>query len=115
MPQTTYMQRHARHDHGMTIPDPLLTAQYKIPTPAIAATRIKRPPGAQATTEKWYGDKMNRPTRTRAQWIARARAGDDAARDPHHQNAHRRKAARLARGGGKIPLAVGLLAQAWLG
>ena len=25
MPTTTYMQRHARHDHGFTIPDPLLT------------------------------------------------------------------------------------------
>jgi hypothetical protein len=31
MPQTVYMQRHSRHDHGFTIPDPLLTKQFAIP------------------------------------------------------------------------------------
>ncbi|MEZ0276538.1 MAG: multiheme c-type cytochrome, partial [Roseimicrobium sp.] len=31
MPQTTYMQRDPRHDHGFTIPDPLLTKQFGIP------------------------------------------------------------------------------------
>ena len=32
--------------------------------------------------EKWYGEKMNRPYRQRAQVIARARNGQEAARDP---------------------------------
>ena len=31
MPVTTYMQRHPRHDHGFTIPDPLLTKQFGVP------------------------------------------------------------------------------------
>jgi len=31
MPVTTYMQRHPRHDHGFTIPDPLLTKKFGIP------------------------------------------------------------------------------------
>ena len=31
MPVTTYMQRHPRHDHGFTIPDPLLTKQFGTP------------------------------------------------------------------------------------
>ena len=31
MPVTVYMQRHPRHDHGLTIPDPLLTKKFGIP------------------------------------------------------------------------------------
>ena len=31
MPQTPYMQRHNRHDHGFTTPDPLLTKQIGTP------------------------------------------------------------------------------------
>ena len=31
MPVTVYMQRHSRHDHGFTIPDPLLTKELNIP------------------------------------------------------------------------------------
>ena len=31
MPQTTYMQRHPRRDHGFTIPDPLLTQELGVP------------------------------------------------------------------------------------
>ena len=31
MPTTIYMQRHVRHDHGFTIPDPRLTKELGIP------------------------------------------------------------------------------------
>jgi hypothetical protein len=31
MPVTVYMQVHARHDHGFTVPDPLLTKELGIP------------------------------------------------------------------------------------
>src|SRR5579872_4279193 len=31
MPVTVYMQRHPRHDHGFTIPDPLLTTELNTP------------------------------------------------------------------------------------
>ena len=41
MPQTTYMQRHPRRDHGFTIPDPLLTQELGVPNAAIVVTRIR--------------------------------------------------------------------------
>ena len=81
MPQTVYMQRHSRHDHGFTIPDPLLTRDYGIPN---ACNRCHTDQSAEWSlnhVEAWYGEKMNRPYRQRAQVIARARQGDAAARD----------------------------------
>jgi tetratricopeptide (TPR) repeat protein len=78
MPQTVYMQRHSRHDHGFTIPDPLLTKQFGIPN---ACGRCHADKGADwqlEAVEKWYGKRMERPTRARAQVIAHARAGDSA-------------------------------------
>jgi len=77
MPITVYMARHRRHDHGFTIPDPLLTIQFGIPN---ACNRCHTNETAQWSLEwvnKWYGkEKMQRRTRERAQWIARARQGD---------------------------------------
>lgn len=75
MPQTTYMQRHPRRDHGFTIPDPLLTKQFNIPNACNRCHADKSTDWALDACVKWYGEKMNRPTRTRAQWIANARAG----------------------------------------
>ncbi|MDB5320884.1 MAG: hypothetical protein JWN40_2515 [Phycisphaerales bacterium] len=80
MPQTTYMQRHGRHDHGFTIPDPLLTKEHNVPNACNRCHADKDADWSLATTDKWYGAKMQRPTRERAQWIAKARRGDDAAR-----------------------------------
>lgn len=82
MPQTYYMQRHRRHDHGFTIPDPLLTRQFGIPNACNRCHADQDAEWALAAAEKWYGPKMERPTRARAQWVARARRGDTAARDP---------------------------------
>jgi tetratricopeptide (TPR) repeat protein len=81
MPQTTYMQRHPRHDHGFTIPDPLLTQQFNIPNACNKCHQDKDTAWSLAATEKWYGDKMNRRTRQRATLMAKARRGDDDARD----------------------------------
>ena len=81
MPQTAYMQRHWRHDHGFTIPDPLLTKKYNIPNACNRCHRDKDADWSLGWVEKWYGSKMNRLTRRRAEWIARAKAGDSAARD----------------------------------
>jgi len=81
MPQTLYMQRHSRHDHGFTIPDPLLTKQFGIPNACNRCHQDKDVDWSLKYVEDWYGEKMNRPTRRRAQTIARARNGDDAARD----------------------------------
>jgi tetratricopeptide (TPR) repeat protein len=73
MPLTTYMQRHPRHDHGFTIPDPLLTKQHGIPNACNRCHADKDADWSLAYVEQWYGDKMNRPSRERAQWIALAR------------------------------------------
>lgn len=80
MPQTPYMQRHWRHDHGFTIPDPLLTKQSGIPNACNRCHQDKDADWSLKHVEEWYGDKMNRPSRQRAQAIAKARNGDDAAR-----------------------------------
>jgi len=82
MPVTVYMQRHRRHDHGFTIPDPLLTKKFGIPNACNRCHVDKTTDWTLAAVEKWYGPKMERSTRERAQWIALARQQDPAARKP---------------------------------
>jgi tetratricopeptide (TPR) repeat protein len=79
MPQTVYMQRHWRHDHGFTIPDPLLTRDAGIPNACNRCHQDKDADWALKSCEKWYGDKMNRPTRKRAEIIIAAKRGDPGA------------------------------------
>jgi len=81
MPITPYMQRHPRHDHGFTVPDPLLTKQRGIPNACNRCHTDKDTDWALAYCDKWYGKKMDRPSRSRTQLIAAARDSDDAARD----------------------------------
>jgi tetratricopeptide (TPR) repeat protein len=82
MPTTVYMQKHARHDHGFTIPDPLLTKELGVPNACNRCHPDKDVEWSLAAVDKWYGTKMDRPTRRRAEWIAQAREGDPAAREP---------------------------------
>jgi tetratricopeptide (TPR) repeat protein len=82
MPVTVYMQRHPRHDHGLTIPDPLLTKQFGIPNACNRCHADKNADWSLAAVEKWYGPKMERPTRERAALIARARQQDPGACKP---------------------------------
>jgi len=79
MPQTVYMQRHARHDHGFTIPDPLLTKEFGIPNACNRCHSERTAEWSLEYVEKWYGQRMERPYRRRAQTVARARAGDHGA------------------------------------
>ena len=81
MPITVYMQRHPRHDHGLTIPDPLLTKQWGIPNACNRCHADQTTDWALKYTDKWYGAKMDRPTRERARWIAAAENGDISAKD----------------------------------
>jgi len=81
MPVTTYMQRHPRHDHGMSIPDPLLTKEFGIPNACNRCHADKDAGWALEEMAKRYGDKMQRPSRDRALLFARARRGDMDARD----------------------------------
>ncbi len=82
MPVTTYMQRHPRHDHGFTIPDPLLTKQLGIPNACNKCHTDKDADWSLAATEKWWGDKMKRPSRERAQRVAEARANPGGSSAP---------------------------------
>ncbi len=119
MPQTVYMQRHWRHDHGFTIPDPLLTKQFGIPNACNRCHQDKSVDWSLGYVEKWYGDKMQRPYRQRAQTIARAKNGDEAARDPllkmlqaDEQDYWRAVAANLLeRWAGEPPIATALVNQ----
>ncbi len=81
-PQTPYMQRHNRHDHGMTIPDPLLTKEYGLPNACDRCHADKGTEWSIEWVEKWYGKRMDRPTRTRNRLLARAHKGDPSAARP---------------------------------
>ena len=76
MPQTVYMQRHWRHDHGFTCPDPLLTKEFGIPNACNRCHQDKDATWALKWCEQWYGPKMDRVTRRRAEVIARAQRGE---------------------------------------
>jgi tetratricopeptide (TPR) repeat protein len=80
MPITTYMQRHPRHDHSFSIPDPLLTKEFGIPNACNRCHTDKDTDWALEASNKWYGEKLNRPSRARAQLVAKARRGDPSAR-----------------------------------
>ena len=80
MPQTTYMQRHSRHDHGFTIPDPLMTKEFGIPNACNKCHTDKDNAFTLAAVEKWYGPKMDRRSRQRTTILAKAKRGDDNVR-----------------------------------
>lgn len=82
MPTTPYMQRHYRHDHGFTIPDPLLTKQFNIPNACERCHADKGTDWNLKFVAQWYGTNMNRYYRQRAQTIARARLGEVASIQP---------------------------------
>ncbi len=76
MPLTTYMQRHPRHDHSFSIPDPLLTKRFGIPNACNRCHEDESVEWALAATDQWWGERMDRPSRDRAIALARARRGD---------------------------------------
>jgi hypothetical protein len=80
MPVTVYMERHPRHDHGFTVPDPLLTKEWNIPNACNRCHADKTTDWAVKYTDEWYGAKMNRPSRERTRWIAAAANGDVGAK-----------------------------------
>ena len=75
MATTDYMVRDPRRDHGFIIPDPLLTIEHGIPNSCNRCHKDQSPEWALAHCETWYGDRMQRITRTRAQLIAKAQSG----------------------------------------
>lgn len=82
MPQTVYMQRHWRHDHGFTSPDPWLTVKYGIPNACNRCHADRDAAWALEVSEKWYGARLQRPARQRAAAMAEARRGEAGAVGP---------------------------------
>lgn len=81
MPETTYMARDPRRDHGFSIPDPQLTLRYGIPNACNRCHTDESAEWANEWVEKWYGDKMQRPSRERALALAAARRGEPGSID----------------------------------
>ena len=79
MPTTVYMQRHPRHDHGFTVPDPRLTKELGIPNACNRCHTNQTPDWSLDAMSQWYGPRTNELMRTRATAIAKARAGDATA------------------------------------
>jgi predicted CXXCH cytochrome family protein len=73
MPQTAYMQKHWRRDHGFTIPDPRLTQESGIPNACSRCHADKTLEWNCDYAKQWYGQKPERPTQSRARCLARAR------------------------------------------
>jgi tetratricopeptide (TPR) repeat protein len=73
MPVTVYMGRHARRDHSLSLPDPVLAAELGLPD-TCASCHADRPTVAAATA--WYGEIAHRE---RARAVAGARKGDPSA------------------------------------
>ena len=80
MPVTTYMQRDPRHDHSFSIPDPKLTLEFGVPNACNRCHTDKDAAWAAEANKKFFGDKPDRPSRTRALTVANARQGNPAAR-----------------------------------
>lgn len=76
MPTTTYMQRHPRHDHSYSIPNPRLTIEHGIPNACNKCHTDQSPTWALTHAKQWYGSKLEKPTHLRADLITRARRQD---------------------------------------
>ncbi len=81
MPVTNYMQIHPRHDHSYSIPDPRLTKETATPNACNRCHADKDTEWAISSYKSFYGEKPDRPSRTRALLVASARRGEPAARD----------------------------------
>jgi len=81
MPVTNYMQRHPRHDHSFSIPDPRLTKETGTPNACNRCHTDKDTDWAVNSYKQLYGEKPDSPSRSRALLVAAARRGEPAARD----------------------------------
>ncbi|MCW5555793.1 MAG: tetratricopeptide repeat protein [Verrucomicrobiae bacterium] len=79
MPQTVYMQRHPRHDHGFTSPDPRLTKELGIPNACNRCHTERTADWSLDYVIQWYGPRTNNTVLDRATTVAKARNADAAA------------------------------------
>ncbi len=76
MPTTNYMVRDPRRDHGFSIPDPQMTKEFGIPNACSRCHTDESVDWAIEWSEKWYGDKLDRPQRERTRIIAELEQGN---------------------------------------
>ena len=76
MPETNYLQRSPRHDHGWLKPDPLLTRELGIPNACNRCHEEETVDWAIDHAATWYGDRLNSRQRQRARAVASAQDGD---------------------------------------
>ncbi|MEM7517798.1 MAG: ammonia-forming cytochrome c nitrite reductase subunit c552, partial [Planctomycetota bacterium] len=84
MPRTTYMQRHPRHDHSFSIPDPQLTIEHDLPNACNDCHGGESPEWALEQLREQHGAKIDAPRRlerrlerrNRARIVSRVRAED---------------------------------------
>ncbi len=80
MPETNYMMRDPRRDHGFLSPDPLMTQELGIPNACNRCHTDESTEWAVEWAEKWYGEKLAElPQRARARALAAAYEGQPAA------------------------------------
>jgi len=78
MPVTVYMQRDARHDHGLFVPDPRVSA-LGLPDVCTRCHDDRDGPWAVAAARAWWGEpRTDRPARAAAVLAARSGAIEDA-------------------------------------
>jgi predicted CXXCH cytochrome family protein len=87
MPETIYMQRDARRDHGFGVPDPALTRELGIPNACNRCHAERTPEWAAKRVDAWYGSRRLEERRARTRAFAQARRGDRSAIGPLLQTA----------------------------
>ncbi len=76
MPRTTYMQRHPRHDHSFSVPDPALSLELGLRNACTDCHEARDARWALTSLEGWLGEGRSAPRRERARITARVRDGE---------------------------------------
>ncbi len=79
MPKRTYMARDPRSDHRFPIPDPLLTKEVGTPNACNDCHADKGLDWQIEWTDRWYGERMERPERDRTRAVHAAQQGEPGA------------------------------------
>lgn len=79
MPQTTYMQRDPRRDHGFHSPDPKLSLELGIPNACNRCHQDQSEEWAWEKVQAWYPREVLQRERPRTLAVAAAQAGDPEA------------------------------------
>ena len=77
MPETDYMMRSPRHDHGWIKPDPLMTKELGVPNACSRCHTEETVDWAIQHADAWYGEKLDSRQRQRTRAVAAGRSGSE--------------------------------------